>query len=109
MKLKHVPVIPFPAQGHVNPLMHLSHKLAQHGCKVILQENMQELIDDGIMDTNGKSYNFHSLLNFTISDKSQKLLVLNFIELQNIENKIGNESDFSLNHVVDVQINMSLK
>ncbi|XLS57605.1 hypothetical protein HN51_007360 [Arachis hypogaea] len=68
MKLKHVPVIPFPAQGHVNPLMHLSHKLA-HGCKVILQENMQELIDDGIMDTNGKSYNFHSLLNFIISDK----------------------------------------
>ncbi|QHO52960.1 uncharacterized protein DS421_2g43700 [Arachis hypogaea] len=69
-----------PAQGHVNPLMHLSHKLAQHGCKVILQENMQELIDDGIMDSNGKSYNFHSLLNFTISDKSQKLLMLNFIE-----------------------------
>ncbi|RYR60471.1 hypothetical protein Ahy_A04g017537 isoform A [Arachis hypogaea] len=34
MNLKHVLVIPFPAQGHVNPLMHLSHKLVQHGCKV---------------------------------------------------------------------------
>ncbi|XP_057754299.1 UDP-glycosyltransferase 83A1-like [Arachis stenosperma] len=34
MILKHVLVLPFPAQGHVNPLMHLSHKLAQHGCKV---------------------------------------------------------------------------
>ncbi|MED6209032.1 hypothetical protein PIB30_050722 [Stylosanthes scabra] len=31
---KHVLVLPFPAQGHVNPLMHLSHKLVQHGCKV---------------------------------------------------------------------------
>ena len=34
MGLQHVLVLPFPAQGHVNPLMHLSHKLAQHGCKV---------------------------------------------------------------------------
>ncbi|MED6209031.1 hypothetical protein PIB30_050722 [Stylosanthes scabra] len=34
MGLKHVLVIPFPAQGHVNPLMHLSHKLVQHGFKV---------------------------------------------------------------------------
>ncbi|QHO09263.1 UDP-glycosyltransferase [Arachis hypogaea] len=34
MSLKHVLVLPFPAQGHVNPLMHLSHKLVQHGCKV---------------------------------------------------------------------------
>nr|KYP41620.1 Cytokinin-O-glucosyltransferase 2 [Cajanus cajan] len=28
-------VLPFPAQGHVNPLMTLSEKLVQHGCKVI--------------------------------------------------------------------------
>ena len=34
MGLQHVLVLPFPAQGHVNPLMHLSHKLAQHGFKV---------------------------------------------------------------------------
>ncbi|XP_057756983.1 UDP-glycosyltransferase 83A1-like [Arachis stenosperma] len=34
MGLNHVLVLPFPAQGHVNPLMHLSHKLVQHGCKV---------------------------------------------------------------------------
>ncbi|KAL4322675.1 hypothetical protein AHAS_Ahas14G0234200 [Arachis hypogaea] len=34
MGLKHVLVLPFPAQGHVNPLIHLSHKLVQHGCKV---------------------------------------------------------------------------
>ncbi|MED6216525.1 hypothetical protein PIB30_008510 [Stylosanthes scabra] len=34
MGLKHVLVLPYPAQGHVNPLMHLSQKLVQHGCKV---------------------------------------------------------------------------
>ena len=30
----HVLVIPFPAQGHVAPLMKLSHKIVDHGIKV---------------------------------------------------------------------------
>ncbi|TKY50179.1 UDP-glycosyltransferase 83A1 [Spatholobus suberectus] len=28
-------VLPYPAQGHVNPLMTLSQKLVERGCKVI--------------------------------------------------------------------------
>ncbi|XP_027351428.1 UDP-glycosyltransferase 83A1-like [Abrus precatorius] len=34
MGMKHVLVLPFPAQGHVNPLMHFSQKLTQQGFKV---------------------------------------------------------------------------
>ncbi|TKY65104.1 UDP-glycosyltransferase 83A1 [Spatholobus suberectus] len=34
MDIHHVLVLPFPAQGHVNPLMHFSKKLIQHGFKV---------------------------------------------------------------------------
>lgn len=34
MGIQHVLVLPFPAQGHVNPLMHFSKKLVQHGFKV---------------------------------------------------------------------------
>ncbi|CAK8540709.1 unnamed protein product [Lathyrus sativus] len=30
----HFLVIPFPVQGHINPLMQLSQALAKHGCKV---------------------------------------------------------------------------
>ncbi|XP_048138595.1 UDP-glycosyltransferase 83A1-like [Rhodamnia argentea] len=33
-KLKHVLVIPFPAQGHVTPLLKLSHCIADYGAKV---------------------------------------------------------------------------
>jgi len=32
--LPHFLVIPFPVQGHVNPLMQFSQVLAKHGCKV---------------------------------------------------------------------------
>ncbi|KAL1291593.1 hypothetical protein HN51_060120 [Arachis hypogaea] len=28
-------VIPYPAQGHVNPMMSFSHKLVDHGCNII--------------------------------------------------------------------------
>ncbi|XP_028769695.1 UDP-glycosyltransferase 83A1-like [Neltuma alba] len=34
MSRPHVVVLPFPAQGHVNCLMNLSHKLAQNGFKI---------------------------------------------------------------------------
>ncbi|CAJ1830944.1 unnamed protein product [Sphenostylis stenocarpa] len=34
MGIQHVLVLPLPAQGHVNPLMRFSKKLAQHGFKV---------------------------------------------------------------------------
>lgn len=34
MGIQHVMVLPFPAQGHVNPLMSFSKRLAQHGFKV---------------------------------------------------------------------------
>lgn len=33
-KKGHVVVVPFPAQGHINPMMHLSHYLAAHGVLV---------------------------------------------------------------------------
>ncbi|KAI6695774.1 hypothetical protein NL676_023484 [Syzygium grande] len=33
-KLKHVLVVPFPAQGHLTPLLKLSHCIADHGVKV---------------------------------------------------------------------------
>ncbi|KAI3440578.1 Glycosyltransferase [Psidium guajava] len=33
-KFKHVLVIPFPAQGHVTPLLQLSHCIAEYGVKV---------------------------------------------------------------------------
>lgn len=35
MSIPTVLVLPYPAQGHVNPLMTLSQKLVEHGCKVI--------------------------------------------------------------------------
>ena len=34
MSKSHVLVLPFPAQGHVNPLMDLSHELAKHDIKI---------------------------------------------------------------------------
>ncbi|KAK7295446.1 hypothetical protein RJT34_18355 [Clitoria ternatea] len=34
MGIPHILVLPFPAQGHVNPLMHLSKRLVQHGFKI---------------------------------------------------------------------------
>lgn len=33
-KLKHVLVVPFPIQGHLTPLLKLSHCIADHGVKV---------------------------------------------------------------------------
>ncbi|XLS76030.1 hypothetical protein HN51_032895 [Arachis hypogaea] len=54
--------IPYPAQGHVNPLMILSQKLAEHGCNIIFVNtefihdkvyNIPKLIDDGIIDSQG--------------------------------------------------------
>lgn len=33
-KSAHIVAIPFPAQGHVNHLMELSHRLADYGMKV---------------------------------------------------------------------------
>ncbi|TKY50188.1 UDP-glycosyltransferase 83A1 [Spatholobus suberectus] len=35
MSIPTVLVLPYPAQGHVNPLMTLSQKLVERGCKVI--------------------------------------------------------------------------
>lgn len=35
MSIPIVLVLPYPAQGHVNPIMNLSKKLVEHGCKVI--------------------------------------------------------------------------
>ena len=34
MGIPHFLAIPFPVQGHVNPLIQFSHALAKHGCKV---------------------------------------------------------------------------
>ncbi|XP_057756697.1 UDP-glycosyltransferase 83A1-like [Arachis stenosperma] len=55
MNLKHVLVIPFPAQGHVNPLMHLSHKLVQHGCKVTFVNT--EFIHKRVLSAMNKNVN----------------------------------------------------
>ncbi|QHO17283.1 UDP-glycosyltransferase [Arachis hypogaea] len=40
--------IPYPAQGHVNPLMILSQKLAEHGCNIIFvnTEFIHDKVDD---------------------------------------------------------------
>ncbi|KAG5097591.1 hypothetical protein JHK82_047445 [Glycine max] len=35
MSVPTVLVLPFPGQGHVNPIMSLSQKLIEHGCRVI--------------------------------------------------------------------------
>lgn len=35
MSIPTVLVLPFPAQGHVNPMMILSEKLVENGCKVV--------------------------------------------------------------------------
>lgn len=35
MSVPTVLVLPFPGQGHVNPMMSLSQKLIEHGCRVI--------------------------------------------------------------------------
>lgn len=34
MENPHIIAVPFPSQGHVNPLMHISQKLAQNGVRV---------------------------------------------------------------------------
>ncbi|KAK7295445.1 hypothetical protein RJT34_18354 [Clitoria ternatea] len=34
MGIPHLLLIPYPTVGHVNPLMHLSHALAKHGCNI---------------------------------------------------------------------------
>ncbi|XP_045793675.1 UDP-glycosyltransferase 83A1-like [Trifolium pratense] len=34
MGIPHFLVIPYPIQGHLNPLMQLSHLLSKHGCKI---------------------------------------------------------------------------
>lgn len=51
----HVLVVPFPAQGHVAPLMKLSHKIADHGIKVtfVNTEFIHARIVAGIRDENG--------------------------------------------------------
>ncbi|KAK1643944.1 hypothetical protein QYE76_061749 [Lolium multiflorum] len=54
----HVMVLPFPAQGHVTPLMELSHRLVDHGFEVtfvctelihaLLMDALRKNTDDGV-------------------------------------------------------------
>ena len=34
MNIPNVLIVPYPVQGHVNPLMNFSQKLVEHGCKI---------------------------------------------------------------------------
>uniref|UniRef100_A0ACD6A9C6 Uncharacterized protein n=1 Tax=Avena sativa TaxID=4498 RepID=A0ACD6A9C6_AVESA len=49
----HVMVLPFPAQGHVTPLMELSHRLVQHGLEVtfVCTEPIYALVIDALRQT----------------------------------------------------------
>ncbi|KAL0014737.1 hypothetical protein SO802_001806 [Lithocarpus litseifolius] len=54
MATAHVLVIPFPAQGHVNPMMLLSRKLVKYGFKinfVIIHERVEGALDS-LVDSN---------------------------------------------------------
>uniref|UniRef100_N1QP69 Putative UDP-glucosyltransferase n=1 Tax=Aegilops tauschii TaxID=37682 RepID=N1QP69_AEGTA len=46
----HVMVLPFPAQGHVTPLMELSHRLVDHGLRVtfVCTEPIHKLVLDAL-------------------------------------------------------------
>ena len=46
----HVMVLPFPAQGHVTPLMELSHRLVDHGFQVtfVCTEPIHKLLLDAL-------------------------------------------------------------
>uniref|UniRef100_A0A453LUN3 Glycosyltransferase N-terminal domain-containing protein n=3 Tax=Aegilops tauschii subsp. strangulata TaxID=200361 RepID=A0A453LUN3_AEGTS len=46
----HVMVLPFPAQGHVTPLMELSHRLVDHGLRVtfVCTEPIRKLLLDAL-------------------------------------------------------------
>uniref|UniRef100_N1QPV7 Putative UDP-glucosyltransferase n=1 Tax=Aegilops tauschii TaxID=37682 RepID=N1QPV7_AEGTA len=48
----HVMVLPFPAQGHVTPLMELSHRLVDHGLRVtfVCTEPIRKLLLDALAD-----------------------------------------------------------
>ncbi|KAG2535130.1 hypothetical protein PVAP13_9NG049073 [Panicum virgatum] len=50
MAAPHVLALPFPAQGHVIPLMQLSHRLVEHGVEVtfVNTEANHALVLDGI-------------------------------------------------------------
>ncbi|RYR60488.1 hypothetical protein Ahy_A04g017550 [Arachis hypogaea] len=55
----HILVIPFPAQGHVIPLMKLSHQLVKHGIKVtfvnidfVHNQIMKSSLGEGVADHN---------------------------------------------------------
>ena len=50
---QHVLVLPFPAQGHVKPLMLFSHKLTEHGIKVTFVNtdfNQERVLSSANMD-----------------------------------------------------------
>lgn len=57
MAMAHILVIPFPAQGHVNPLMLLSRKIVKHGFKITFVNtdfNHNRVVGalDSLMDSN---------------------------------------------------------
>ncbi|XP_044382992.1 UDP-glycosyltransferase 83A1 isoform X2 [Triticum aestivum] len=51
----HVMVLPFPAQGHVTPLMELSHRLVDHGLQVtfVCTEPIHKLLLDALPRNGG--------------------------------------------------------
>ncbi|KAL4322662.1 UDP-glycosyltransferase [Arachis hypogaea] len=58
----HILVIPFPAQGHVIPLMKLSHQLVKHGIKVtfvnidfVHNQIMKSSLGEGVADHNNNN------------------------------------------------------
>ncbi|RDX78056.1 UDP-glycosyltransferase 83A1, partial [Mucuna pruriens] len=52
MNIPNLLMVPFPAQGHVNPLMNLSQKLVEHGCKITFVNT--EFIQKRVMSSMAK-------------------------------------------------------
>ncbi|CAM0876322.1 unnamed protein product [Alopecurus aequalis] len=102
----HVLVLPFPAQGHVIPLMELSHRLVEHGVKVtfVNTELNQGLILGALVSKDGSS-NLGGVDMVSIPDglgdgedrKNLARLVESFSEVMpgELEKLIGRMSDSS--------------
>ncbi|XP_028765363.1 UDP-glycosyltransferase 83A1-like [Neltuma alba] len=75
MSRPHVLVLPFPAQGHVNCLMNVSHKLAQNGLKITFVNS---------------DYNHKRMMKAMKDDEIKERLTLRFVS---IPDGMGPEDD----------------
>ncbi|KAI4374528.1 hypothetical protein MLD38_012511 [Melastoma candidum] len=61
-RLRHVLAMPFPAQGHVTPLLKLAHLIAEHGVKVTFINSI--VIQDKLMSARPELFEDQSQLRF---------------------------------------------